>query len=282
MTRLLLLCALASLPACRDTAPHPQGVLTVEMGASRASLTSSDLLEHTANRKITLSNSPVYPDRSFEFSVVPMSDLISPDQVPEGMHLLFECEDGFATSILASRVLSRRAGGSRAFLAVEEPEHPWPPVHNKPQVRPGPFFLVWVDPGADHVVAEEWPYQIRKISVAPAPGSSFERLNPAPGIAADSPVRRGHDLYMRHCLPCHTLNGEGRAAVGPDLNLPMSPAEYFKDGILRRYVRDPRSVRAWPGQRMPAFSKEDLDDEGLAALEQYLRHMADRRAPSSP
>jgi len=231
---------------------------------------------------MTVPSSPAYPDRSFEFSVVPMNVLISPEEIPEGMHLLFECEDGFATSILASRVLSRRPQGSRAFLAVEDLKNPWPPVHDKPEVRPGPFFLVWADPGADHIVAEEWPYQIKRISVAPAPGSSFLRLNPAPGIATDSPIRRGHGVFLRLCLPCHTLNGEGTAAVGPDLNLPMSPTEYLKDGILRRYLRDPKSVRTWPEQQMPAFSKEDLDDEDLAALEKYLHHMATLRSSAHP
>jgi mono/diheme cytochrome c family protein len=224
----------------------------------------------------------MYPNRSFTFDAVPMEALLPPAEIPGGMHLRFECADGFATSILASRVLSGRSGGSRAFLAIEDPVSPWPPVDGKPDVRPGPFSLIWTDPTADHILAEEWPYQIARIKVVPAPDASFQHLNPAAEIAADDPIRRGHGVFMRLCLSCHPLNGEGTSTMGPDLNLPMSPTEYFQDGILSRYVRDPRSVRTWPGQRMPAFSKEDLPEADLAALERYLRHMAARRRGAGP
>jgi hypothetical protein len=65
----------------------------------------------------------------------------------------------------------------------------------------------------------------------------------------------------------------GRIGVGwPDLNLPMNPTEYFTDAGLRALIRDPRSVRVWPEQRMPSFAEEDLSDETRADLGAFESH----------
>jgi cytochrome c1 len=58
----------------------------------------------------------------------------------------------------------------------------------------------------------------------------------------------------------------------------MNPTEYFTDAGLRALIRDPRSVRIWPEQRMPSFSQEDLSDEELGLILAYLNHMADRKS----
>ena len=51
------------------------------------------------------------------------------------------------------------------------------------------------------------------------------------------------------------MNQAGSALAGPDLNVPMNPTEYFTDAGLRALIRDPRSVRVWPEQRMPSFGE---------------------------
>jgi mono/diheme cytochrome c family protein len=73
------------------------------------------------------------------------------------------------------------------------------------------------------------------------------------------------------------MNGGGEAAVGPDLNLPMNPVEYFQPQALRRYLRDPASVRSWPDQKMPAIRRDQLADAELERVIAYLQHMASRR-----
>jgi len=74
------------------------------------------------------------------------------------------------------------------------------------------------------------------------------------------------------------MNQAGSASAGPDLNLPMHPAEYFTENGLRALIRDPRSVRVWPEQRMPSFAEEDLSDEELGLILAYLSHMAGRKS----
>jgi hypothetical protein len=40
------------------------------------------------------------------------------------------------------------------------------------------------------------------------------------------------------------MNHQGPSRVGPDLNLPLNPTEYFKESVLPRYIRNPKSIRA--------------------------------------
>jgi cytochrome c1 len=71
----------------------------------------------------------------------------------------------------------------------------------------------------------------------------------------------------------------GRIGVGwPRPEFADEPDGYFTDAGLRALIRDPRSVRIWPEQRMPGFAQEDLSDEELGLILAYLSHMADRRA----
>jgi cytochrome c1 len=65
--------------------------------------------------------------------------------------------------------------------------------------------------------------------------------------------------------------------MGPDLNLPMNPTEYFREGILGTFIRDPQSVRNIPGSRMSAFPESVISDAEMSQLLAYLRHMAGRK-----
>jgi hypothetical protein len=69
----------------------------------------------------------------------------------------------------------------------------------------------------------------------------------------------------------------GSAEMGSDLNVPMNPTEYFQLSALRRYLRDPASVRAWPEQKMPSFGPNRLSEAELDAVITYLAHVAKRR-----
>ena len=74
-----------------------------------------------------------------------------------------------------------------------------------------------------------------------------------------------------------TLNDAGPARMGPDLNLPMNPTEYFRGEILSTFIRDQQSVRRIPGSRMPAFPRTEIPDAEMSKLLAYLRHMAGRK-----
>jgi cytochrome c1 len=70
----------------------------------------------------------------------------------------------------------------------------------------------------------------------------------------------------------------GRIGVGwPRSEFADEPDGVLNDVGLRALIRDPRSVRVWPEQRMPGFAEENLSDEELGLILAYLSHMADRK-----
>jgi cytochrome c1 len=74
------------------------------------------------------------------------------------------------------------------------------------------------------------------------------------------------------------MNGNGAGTIGPDLNLPTNPTEYFDARTLASLIRDPASVRSWPGMIMRGFSEAAIPDAELSDLIAYLRYMSTRKS----
>jgi mono/diheme cytochrome c family protein len=185
--------------------------------------------------------------------------------------------DGFAASLPLDLLRHRPGGsGSVAYLAIEPPTSPWPKLPGKSSSA-GPFYIVWLRPEADGIRQEQWPYGVVEIHSADLPEKRWPGLAVDPKLPADDPRRAGEGLYATMCLVCHRLNGAGSAAVGPDLNLPRNPTEYFRLDALHDFIRAPATQRHWPAMVMPGFSKEALSDHEIDLIIAYLSHMAGRK-----
>jgi len=70
----------------------------------------------------------------------------------------------------------------------------------------------------------------------------------------------------------------------PSINLGVGaargqPPHLTGGDFLKRYIRDPQSLRHWPQAKMPAFAPAVLPDGELDQLVAYLKHMAKRKQP---
>jgi mono/diheme cytochrome c family protein len=83
--------------------------------------------------------------------------------------------------------------------------------------------------------------------------------------------------FAAQCLPCHRLDGGEASEIGPDLGQPMAATDYMTESGLRALVRDPKSVRTWSQQQMPALPPNLLPDTELNALITYLNQIASQR-----
>ena len=199
---------------------------------------------------------------------------IAPDQGIEAV-----ASDGFV-AILPLDLIRRQPGGNGSvpYLAIESPHSPWPKLPGK-AVSAGPFYVVWLRPEADGVRTEQWPYAVVEIRASDLPAKRWPVLAVDPKLPAEDPRRAGEALYATMCLVCHRLNGGGSADLGPDLNLPMNPTEYFRPDVLHAFIRNPGALRHWPGMAMPGFGKEALSDREIDLIIAYLSHMAGRKTP---
>ena len=143
----------------------------------------------------------------------------------------------------------------------------------------GPFYVVWTKPEASGIRSEYWAYQLGKLRSQLSPTARWPALAVDAGLPADDPARAGEALYVAQCLPCHKLNGGGASDVGGDLNLPMNATEYMTAAGLHALIRDPKSVRFWPGMKMQGWSEDLLSDREIDHIIAYLKHMAGEAAP---
>lgn len=261
---LALFALLLSLPAAAAQ-------LTIELDHASKTWQTADLLKHPQAQTVQIVDDVSYK-RSMTYRAVPLAALL-PGLKPAN-HLQAVALDGFAAELTAAPLLAKT--GARAWLAVEDPAHPWPALaQGKPSA--GPFYLVWTHPQAGHISPEQWPFQVSRIKQLQTVAERFPALLPDPKLAADDPVNLGFALFQKNCLACHRLNGAGDAQMGPDLNIPYNPTEYFGGDFLKRYIRDPQSLRHWPQAKMPAFAASVLPDTELDLLVEYLKHMAGRK-----
>jgi mono/diheme cytochrome c family protein len=253
--------------------------LTLDLGQGPQHLSTAQLLAHPQAQRVEIVEDVSY-HRAMTYTAVPVAVLL--EGTPDDAALQVVALDGFAAELPAAPLLVDDEAKSRAWLAVEDPAQPWPALSDaKPGA--GPFYLVWTRPQASGIVPEQWPYQIASIKwVAPA-AERFPAMRPQAGLPDNDRVMRGFAVFRTNCMVCHTVNRQGDASMGPDLNVPHNPTEYLQPDFLRQYIRNPQSLRHWPQARMPAFSETILPAQDLEALIGYLTHMAGRKVqPATP
>lgn len=145
----------------------------VQLNDGRRAWSSSELLVHPQARDIEIIDDVSYK-RTMHYSAVPVSALL--EGIEPGDHLQAVALDGFAAELPASILLARE--GAKAWLAIEDPEHPWPPLA---QGKPSAGQLL---PGLDRSFCQ--PDRPRAVALSGRPDSSAGRCRtalpcPAPG-----------------------------------------------------------------------------------------------------
>jgi mono/diheme cytochrome c family protein len=247
--------------------------LAINVGGER-SLTTEQLLARPDVATIHVPNDVAFR-RTMTYRALPLRALLGITGLPANQELQITATDGFVTHLSAQQLFGEGRKRAEPWLAVETPDAPWPRVPGGDDI--GPFYLVWLDPASSGVLSEQWPYKIDAIRAAPTLAARWPRLAVDDTVPANSPVRRGQTVFATQCIVCHRMNGAGDASMGPDLNLPHNPTEYFRPWVLKSFIRNPKSIRAWQDMKMPAFDNNAISESDLDALVAYLGYTAKRR-----
>ncbi|MCE7874779.1 cytochrome c [bacterium CPR1] len=268
---LLTLLVLACSPAPQQPSPPPsrpsEPSLTLRSGDKVKTFTRSQLLAHPAIKTLSIPDESGYEDQQMSYRAIPMAALMEGLEVSAGSELGYQTLDGFSSGVQAALVMNQDPGRSLAYLAVEPPDQPWPRFEGR-TYGAGPFYMIWVNPQLSEIGREEWPFQVTSFTVRPSTEALYPDLVPD---RKNQPLYRGYKSFVQNCFPCHTLDGHGSGKLGPDLNVPMNPTEYFQPEVLRKLIRDPHSVRTWAGMKMTGFDEKELPDAELEELIGYLR-----------
>jgi mono/diheme cytochrome c family protein len=255
------------------TSPAMAANLLIDTGTFTA-LTTEDLLAMPAAATIQVPADVTY-HRTMTYRAVPLRALPGVQGLSADADLQITTTDGFVTNLPAALVRDGNGQGAVPWLAIELVDKPWPKTPTGADI--GPFYLVWIDPAASGVMSEQWPYQIDAIHMVASRAAKWPQLAVDERVPVNSPLRRGQTLFATQCMVCHHMDGAGDAAVGPDLNRPHNPTEYFQPWALKAYIRDPGSIRAWSAMKMPGFDKSRISDSDLDAIIAYLGYMSQRR-----
>lgn len=254
-------------------------LLEIDIGDTHLKLGRQELLHRSDLRQIVIESGAGYPT-SMTYKAIPLAGLLAGAKIPSDSVIETVASDGFVAQLPLDLVRNTDAAKAVAYLAIEDPQQPWPVLPDN-KVNPGPYRLVWLGRRVADIRSEQWPYQVIRLEAKEAPAKRWPGLAVAASVPATDPIRAGQGLFVAQCLTCHRLNGAGSADIGPDLNLPMNPTEYFKPEALHRYIRNPAALRHWPAQRMPAFDKTALSDPEIDNIIAYLRYMAPRKMPAN-
>jgi mono/diheme cytochrome c family protein len=242
--------------------------LLVELGGQKRQFSVAELLANPATRTIEIPRDVSY-GRSMQYQAIPLLDLLRGLPADTTQTLEARAADGFASQLPWTLIAHGATGGAVAWIAIEDPAHPWPRLKGKPYSA-GPFYLVWEHPERSGIVSEQWPYALASLVGDADPLQRWPQLSLDSSVSAGDPARRGQAVYIVQCLPCHRLRGAGNGDQGPDLGRPMPVTAYFTALGLRALIRDPASVRTWPRMQMSGFDAANLSDADIDAVIAYL------------
>lgn len=251
--------------------------LTLQTPHKTITFTQSELLARSrGGESLTVKKDSGYKNKEMTYSaVVPVLDLIRDLKISKDAIIQFKCLDGFSAPLSTELLLADSPKSSRAYIAIEDPIHPWPPLKEGSKATAGPFYLVWKNPELSKVGQEQWPFQLARLEVKPSLRETYPGIFPPQKASVQ--VERGFKVFTKTCFACHTMNREGESKLGPDLNLPYSPTEYLKEEFLRKLIRNPQNVRHWPESKMAPLPESVISSNDLDDLISYLKSMATRK-----
>lgn len=270
----LLSIVLAGLAGIFPNASQAQAPNLVIIGkGTTATYSLPMLLGRPDVRNVTVDD-PVYR-RTMTYRAVPMSALMKDTNVAIDDYVQAQAVDNFSVAIPERLLGVANGGGIEAFLALEPPAAPWPPIPGKPdKASAGPFYIVWKLTPPATVSREYWAYRLARLSVTDSPIKRWPALAVGAEVPTNDPIRTGLDRFVELCFACHKFRGAGEGDQGPDLGRPMNPVDYLQLPALKKMIRDPKSVRLWPDQKMPGFDEAALSNSDLDAIITWLTYKA--------
>jgi mono/diheme cytochrome c family protein len=247
--------------------------LSVTLNGRTWHFSAEELLANPAVRNVEIPRDPAYR-QPMHYRAVPLLEFVSGLSKDSIDTIEARASDGFVAQLSWKLINDAAREGAVAWIAIEDPAHPWPNLAGKP-VTAGPYYLVWEHPEQAKITTEQWPFEIVSLTGVFDPLQRWPQLSIGADVPADDASRRGQSVFVVQCLPCHRLFGSGAGELGPDLGLPMAATTYLTETGLKALLRNAAGVRNWPQRQMPSFDKATLPDADIDAVIAYLSRITD-------
>jgi cytochrome c2 len=237
-------------------------------------LTTSKLLSHPALTQATINNDRAYPNKTLHHKVIPLCKLLAPFGVRQQDIIELISEDNFHVYVPALKVMDCSKSASLAMLAIE-PASKWPIIDNNTGSTAGPYEIIWLHPERSYISNEYWAWSVITIKII----RKLDYKNVlSPPQTTNPSIVNGYNIYISHCEGCHAINHKGKSSIGPDLNCPKNPLEYYpKINLLKKFIREPKSVRTLPKGRMSGSSIKSLSNNDLDDLIKFFTYIKTKK-----
>lgn len=269
-----ILCILLMLISAHAYCNKQEPILTIESKGAHINFPRSKLLAMKNITSIKMSDNRAYPGMMMNYTAIRLCDLLGPYQINNTDMLEFIAADHFSVLIPANKVMSCDKNSAIGYLAIE-PAEKWPLLNNNTHTTAGPFDVIWLYPEKSYISNEYWAWSVIKITI-------HKKLDPKIVIGAPRTqnihIKRGYEVYVSHCAGCHSINKAGKGSIGPDLNIPKNPVEYYpNDATLKQFIRDPQSIRIIKNDRMSGSGNDFLKNKDLDDLILYFHYMVKQK-----
>lgn len=233
----------------------------------KTEILSNAILNSLPLKRIKMNYSRAYPAVEMDYKGIRLCDLLKGYAI-DSRHLLeFIAKDNFSVLIPAKYALNCRKNASIGYLVIE-PESGWPKLFNHTNTTAGPYAVIWTNPERSVISDEYWAWSVTRIVEHK---KANEKIVIGPPDTKKKPVLKGYAIYVSHCSSCHTINHKGKASIGPDFTSPNNPLDYYPDTRqLKKFIRNPESVRKLAKGRMSGSSYAGLKDNDLEDLIRYF------------
>lgn len=243
--------------------------LRIKSGNTRIELNQT-LLSQIGIESMKMDYSRAYPKRIMQYRAINLCKLFTHIANSKNGVIEWIAKDNFSVFIPTELFMDCDKKQSIPYLAIEGKKK-WPLLQNGTHTTAGPYAIIWTNPSRDHISNEYWAWSVTKAIIHPSMPKG--RLYPPPRTDNASVVN-GYQMYVSRCASCHSINGMGIGKIGPDLGVPFNPVQrYTKRNTLRRFIRDPASVKYPLKVRMSGSDRDSLSDSELDDLINYFKYL---------
>ncbi|MGH6882494.1 MAG: cytochrome c, partial [Hypericibacter sp.] len=173
--------------------------LSIELDGQTRAFSAAELLANPATQMLEIPRDVSY-GQPMRYRAVPLRALLLGLRTDAADTLEARASDGFVSQLPWTLVAPAAAGGAVAWIAIEDPAHPWPNLPDK-SYSAGPFYLVWEHPEQSGVTPEQWPYALVSLKGVSDPVRRWPQLSIGADVPADDPSRHGQAVFLVQCLP---------------------------------------------------------------------------------
>src|SRR5215471_13847813 len=128
----------------RSTPPSaPEPTLIITNGVNEQRLTLDQLLLRSDTVMLNVTGD-IY-NHAVTYRGLPLLAILGDSASAQFDTIEAEARDGFVSELPLALIRRGANGGSIAYLAIEDPAHPWPHLPKRGDTA-GPFYLIWEHP----------------------------------------------------------------------------------------------------------------------------------------